>query len=187
MNKGHFELERLAAYWLGELPAAEAQEAEEHFFACEACVRRLEWLAELSDGVRTAVRTGALGMVVLQPFVEAMKRAGMRLREYRTDPGMTTHCTMRADEDAVISRIRAPLTGVTRVDMVTGIEVADVAQGEVRAEDVPFDAATGEVVFIPPPAALKKMPAHTIRVKLLAVERAGERVLADYTFAHTPS
>jgi anti-sigma factor RsiW len=187
MNNGHLEFEKLAAYWLGELPAAEAQEAEEHFFACEACARRLEWLAELSGGVRTAVRTGALGMVVSQPFVEAMKRAGMRLREYRTDPGMTTHCTMRADEDAVISRIRAPLTGVTRVDMVTGIEVADVAQGEVRAEDVPFDAASGEVIFIPPPAALKKMPAHTIRVKLLAVERAGERVLADYTFAHTPS
>ena len=187
MNKGHLELERLAAYWLGELPAAEAQEAEEHFFACEACAGRLEWLAELSDGVRGAVRTGALGMVVSEPFVEAMKRAGMRLREYRTDPGMTTHCTIRADEDAVISRIRAPLTGVTRVDMVTGIEVGDVAQGDVRAEDVPFDAASGEVVFIPPPAALKKMPAHTIRVKLLAVAGAGERVIGDYTFAHAPS
>ena len=187
MNNGHLELERLTAYWLGELPAAEAQKAEEHFFACEACARRLEWLAELSDGVRAAVRTGALAMVVTQPFVEAMKRAGMRLREYRTDSGMTTHCTIRADEDAVISRIRAPLTGVTRVDMVTGIEVRDVAQGDVRAEDVPFDATSGEVIFIPPPAALKKMPAHTIRVKLLAVEGAGERVIGDYTFAHTPS
>ena len=187
MDKGHLELERLAAYWLGELPAAEAEQAEEHFFACEACAGRLEWLAELADGVRTAVRTGALGMVVSEPFVEAMKRAGMRLREYRTDPGMTTHCTIRADEDAVVSRIRAPLTGVARVDMVTGIEVGDVAQGDVRAEDVPFDAAAGEVVFIPPPAALKKMPAHTIRVRLLAVERAGERVIGDYTFAHTPS
>jgi anti-sigma factor RsiW len=187
MNNGHLDFERLAAYWLGELPAAEAEEAEEHFFACEACAGMLEWLAELADGVRTAVRAGALGMVVTQPFVEAMKRAGMRLREYRTDSGMTTHCTIRADEDAVISRIRAPLTGVTRVDMVTGIEVRDVAQGDVRAEDVPFDATSGEVIFIPPPAALKKMPAHTIRVKLLAVEGAGERVIGDYTFAHTPS
>ena len=93
----------------------------------------------------------------------------------------------RADEDAVISRIRAPLTGVTRVDMVTGIDVGGVAKGDVRAEDVPFDAASGEVIFIPPPAALKKMPAHTIRVKLLAVEGAGERVIGDYTFAHTAS
>lgn len=187
MDKGHLELEKLAAYWLGELPAAEAEKAEEHFFACEACAGRLEWLAELSDGVRTAVRTGALGMVVSARFIEAMKRAGMRLREYRTDPGITTQCTIRADEDAVISRIRAPLTGVTRLDMVNRLEVGGVAQGEVRVEDLPFDAASGELVFIPPPAALKKMPAHTLRVRLVAVQEAGERVLGDYTFAHTPS
>lgn len=187
MDKHHLELERLAAYWLGELPAAEAQDAEEHFFACEACAVRLEWLAELSDGVRTAVRTGAFGMVVSAPFVEAMKRAGMRLREYRSDPGMTTSCTIRADEDAVISRIRAPLTGVTRLDMVNRVEVGGVAQGEVRVEDLPFDAASGELVLIPPAAALKKMPAHTMRVRLVGVEEAGERVIGEYTFAHTPS
>ena len=187
MNKAHLEFERLADYWLGELPASEAEKAEEHFFACEACAGRLEWLAELSDGVRTAVRSGALGMIVPAPFIDAMKRAGMRLREYRTDPGMTTSCTIRADEDAVISRLRAPLAGVTRLDMVNRIEVGGVAQGEVRVEDVPFDAASGELVFIPPPAALKKMPAHTMRVKLLAVGEAGERVVGDYTFAHTPS
>lgn len=187
MNNGHLELERLAAYWLGELPPAQAEQAEEHFFACEACAGRLEWLAELADGVRAAVRTGALGMIVSAPFVEAMKRAGMRLREYRTDPGMTTSCTIRADEDAVISRLRAPLAGVTRLDMVHGVEVGGVAHGEVRVEDVPFDAASGELVFIPPPAALKKMPAHTMRVRLLAVGEPGERVIGDYTFAHTPS
>jgi hypothetical protein len=187
MNNGHLELERLAAYWLGELPPAEAEKAEEHFFACEACAGRLEWLAEVADGVRTAVRIGALGMVVSAPFVEAMKRAGMRLREYRTDPGMTTNCTIRADDDAVISRIRAPFTGVGRVDMVNRVEVGGVAHGEVRIEDVPFDAAAGELVFIPPAAALKKMPAHTMRVRLVAVAGPGERVIGDYTFAHTPS
>jgi anti-sigma factor RsiW len=187
MNSRHLDFERLAAYWLGELPAGEAQKAEEHYFACEACAGRLEWLAELADGVRTAVRSGALGMIVSAPFVEAMKRAGMRLREYRTDPGMTTRCTIRADEDAVISRIRAPLTGVRRLDMVHGVEVGGVAHGEVRVEDVPFDAASGELVFIPPAAALKKMPAHTMRVRLLAFGEPGERVIGDYTFAHTPS
>jgi len=187
MDKGHLELERLAAYWLGELPAAEAQEAEEHFFACEACAGRLEWLAELSDAVRAAVRTGALGMIVSAPFVEAMKRAGMRLREYRTEPGMTTRCTIRADDDAVVSRLRASLAGARRVDMLHRVEIGGAAQGEVRVEDVPFDPAAGELVFIPPPAALKKMPAHTLRVRLVAVGEGAERSLGEYTFAHTPS
>jgi anti-sigma factor RsiW len=187
MNNRHLELERLAAYWVGELSPAEAEKAEQHFFACEACAARLEWLAELADGVRTAVRTGALGMIVSAPFVEAMKRAGMRLREYRTDPGMTTHCTIRADDDAVISRLRAPFAGATRLDMLHRVEIGGAAQGEVRIEDVPFDPAAGELVFIPPAAALKKMPAHAMRVRLLAVEGAGERVIGDYTFSHTPS
>ena len=126
-------------------------------------------------------------MVVSAPFVEAMKRAGMRLREYRTDPGMTTRCTIRADDDAVVSRLRASLAGATRVDMLHRVELGGAAQGEVRVEDVPFDPAAGELVFIPPPAALKKMPAHTMRVRLVAVQDAGERVIGDYTFAHAPS
>ena len=76
------------------------------------------------------MRAGALGMVVSAPFVEAMKRAGMRLREYRTDPGRRRDCTIRADEDAVVSRLRAPLAGVKRVDIVKRVEAGGVAQGE---------------------------------------------------------
>ena len=187
MSSAHLELDRLAAYWLGELPAAEGEQAEEHFFGCAHCARRLEWLAELSDGVRAAVRTGALGMVVPAAFVDMLKRAGMRLREYRTDPGMTTSCTIRADDHAVVSRIRAALSGVERLDMLNRVEIGGRTQGEVRVEDVPFDPAASELIFIPPPAALKKMPAHTMRVRLLAVEGSGERLLGEYTFQHAPS
>jgi hypothetical protein len=35
--------------------------------------------------------------------------------------------------------------------------------------------------------ALRKLPANTLRVQLLAVDEAGERPLGEYTFAHTPS
>ena len=187
MNSGHLELERLAAYWLGELPVAEAEKLEEHLFACGHCAGRLEWLAALSAGVRVAVRAGAFGLVVSAPFVEAMKRAGMRLREYRLGPGGSVNCTIRADEDAVISRIGAPLAGVRRIDMLQRVEVGGVEQPEVRLEDVPFDPRSGEVLFIPPPAALKKRPAHRFRVRLVSVGEAGEALVGEYTFAHSPS
>ena len=52
--------------------------------------------------------------------------------------------------------------------------------------DLPFDPAAGEVLFLPSAAALRKMPAHTMRVRLVAVDEAGERPLGEYTFAHTP-
>ena len=185
MAKRHPDFDELAAYWLGELAAADA--VEEHFIACERCAAQLEWLARLAQGVRAAVRAGALGLVVSAPFVEALARAGMRLREYRTSPGMTTSCTIRADDDAVVSRLRAPLAGVARVDMLHRVEIGGVTQDEARVEDLPFDPAAGELLFIPAASALKKMPAHTQRVRLVAVEAAGERVIGDYTFAHTPS
>lgn len=187
MCKEPINFEYLVAYWLAELPAGEEERIEGHFFACAHCAGRLEWLAALSAGVRAAVRAGALGLMVSAPFVEAMKRSGMRLREYRLDPGGRVDCTIRADEDAVVSRIRAPLSGVKRVDALHRLEVGGVEQPDVRLEDVPFDPASGEVLFIPPPAALKKMPAHRLRVRLVAVGEAGETPLGEYTFAHSPS
>lgn len=65
-----------------------------------------------------------------------------------------------------------------RVDLVTS---------GGRFEDVPFDAAAGEVLMLPAPAELKRRGAFTHHVRLLAVDDTGERVLGEYTFLHTPS
>ena len=186
MCKEPIDLESLSAYWLGELPAADEEKLEEHLFACAHCSRRLEWLAALSAGVRDAVRAGRLGMIVSARFVESMRQAGLRLREYQLDPGTTVNCTIAADEDAVVSRVRAPLAGVKRLDALKRLEVGGVVQEEVRVEDVPFDPDSGEVLMLPPAAALKKMPAHRLRVRLIAVGEAGESELGEYTFAHSP-
>ncbi len=178
--------ETLIAWWLGELPQAEAGALEGHLFSCAHCASRGEELAALAAGVRAAVRSGAVGMTVSAPFVERMKEAGLRLREYRLASGETVNCTLRADEDAVVSRLRAPLAGVTRLDALQRVEVGGVRGPEARVEDVPFDPASGEVLFVPIPAQLKKMPAHTFRVRLVAVGAEGEAAIGDYTFAHTP-
>ena len=55
------DFERLVAWWLAELLAEEAEKLEEHLFACAHCTARTEWLAALSEGVRAALRAGALG------------------------------------------------------------------------------------------------------------------------------
>jgi hypothetical protein len=187
MCKEPINFEYLVAYWLGELPAGEEERIEGHFFTCAHCAGRLEWLAALSDGVRAAVRAGALGLMVSAPFVEAMKRSGMRLREYRLDPGGRVDCTIRADEDAVVSRIRAPLSGVRRLDALQWVEVGGVEEPEVRLEDVPFDPRSGEFIFIPQPAALKKASAYRLRLRLMSVGETGEVPVGEYTFEHSPS
>ncbi len=54
-------------------------------------------------------------------------------------------------------------------------------------EDVPFDPDAEELLSLPSATALRKLPAHTFRVQLVAVDESGERSLGEYTFAHTPS
>ena len=172
----------LIEYWLGE-PGAEAEERiEEHLLGCAHCSAELEALAELGQGLRATFEKGAIHAVISVPFLATMKERGMRLREYPVSPGESVHCTITAADDAVIGRLKAPLAGLGRVDVVI------MDEGGVplfRFDDVPFDPATGEVLICPAAAALKKMPAHTERVRLLAVGPEGERVIGDYTFFHT--
>ena len=179
------EFETLVAWWLGELPAAEAEGIEEHLFACAHCTRQLEVLAALGSGIRAAVSGGMLHAMISKGFLETMRAQGLRVREYQVEPGGRVECTMKAEDDAVVSRLRAPLAGVKRVDALRRIEVGGRVQ-ESRLEDVPFDPASGEVLSLPLAAALRKMPAHTTTVRLVAVEDKGERELGEYVFAHTP-
>ncbi|HEX6317378.1 MAG TPA: zf-HC2 domain-containing protein [Burkholderiales bacterium] len=178
-------LEKLIAYWLGELPAAEEAPLEEHLFACAECSARLEELAALAAGIRATVRDGRVAAVISVPFLEMLKRQGLRIREYRVPPGGRVDCTLRADEDAVVSRMQAPLAGVKRVDALRRMEVGGEVT-ETRLEDVPFDPAAGEVLHLPSAAWVRGLPANTLRVRLVAVDEAGERPLGEYTFAHTP-
>jgi hypothetical protein len=181
------EFESLVAYWFGELPTTMEAFVEEHFFGCEYCTRRLEELAALAFGIRASVRSGAVRAVVTPAFVECMKRLGMRIREYRLAPGGRVACTIGADDDAVIGRMQVPLAGVKRVDALQSLDLGDGHVQQWRAEDVPFDPDADEVLTLPSAEALRKLPAHTFRVQLVAVDESGERPLGTYTFAHTPS
>jgi hypothetical protein len=181
------EFEALLAYWLGELAAAAEAPIEEHFLGCAYCARQLEDLAALALGIRAAVRNGAVRAVITQRFLEHMKRQGMRVREYRVAPGERVACTIRADDDAVVGHMQAQIAGVRRVDALESLDLGDGRVQQWRVEDVPFDPDAGEVLTLPSAAALKRLPAHTLRVRLVAVDEAGERPLGEYTFAHTPS
>jgi len=180
------ELETLVAYWLGELDETARQPVEEHYLGCAWCAGRLEWVAACAAGVRALVHAGSVALALTPAFLDAMKKAGLRIREYPAAPGATVNCTITADEDAVVSRLTAPLAGVKRVDALQSIDLGGGRVERWREEDLPFDARAGEMLFAPSAAALRKMPAHTWRVQLLAVDKRGERALGEYTFEHSP-
>jgi hypothetical protein len=177
------ELPALLAYWLGELDAESEARTEGHLLGCAACSRRLEEVATLADGVRALTREGVVHAVVSDVFVRRLIERGVRVREYRVPRNGSVNCTVAPEDEVVISRLEAPLGGIQRLDMV---EIGPEGRGQARLEDVPFSVTGDGVAITQSVDRLRAMPASTLRVRLLAVDERGERVIGEYTFNHTP-
>jgi hypothetical protein len=182
---GHLPVDALLAWWLhDDASAADADAVEEHLMQCDACGETLDELVALGDGVRAAFRAGAVSAVTTAAFVDRLAARGLRVREYRPPPNGSVECSVAPDDDLLVSHLAAPLAGVERVDAVA---VSSLEPGvEHRLEDVPFDAKTGEVLWLPRIAQVKTLPAHTLNVTLLAVAPGGARELGRYAFHHRP-
>ena len=169
----------LVEYWLD---AAGESPLEEHLLACSACGERLAWLAALGEAVPALVRRGEALLVLTAGVLARLAAAGVSIREYRLAPGGSVNCTIAPEDDVVVARLRAPLDGVQRLDLVA------LAEGfEHRLEDVPFDAASGEVVVAQQSPRLRALGHGTEVARLIAVGAHGETVIGEYTFRHSPS
>jgi hypothetical protein len=181
--------EVLADYWLAELPPDEESALEEHFFACGDCSSRLQSLLGLVEGIRTLARQGNLGMIVTREFLDRLAGEGLRVREYAPPAGGSVQCTVTAQDDLLIGRLAADLTGLERVDLA----LCDPSGAErLRMRDIPFRAGLGDIIMNYPIGPARRSGPDVLVVKLLAVSSPsenfpGERVLAEYTFNHTPS
>jgi len=173
----------LSDYWLGELPADAEAPLEEHLFGCDACSRRLAWVVDLAAATRALARRGLLRVVVSDEHLGRLAREGLHLREYRVAHGGSVACTIAPEDDLVVARLAAPFAAPERLDLVfcdaTGHE-------EVRLADVAVDSTRRELIFTEPVDTLRRMGVATLRVRLVAVEAGGERVLGEYTFNHSP-
>ncbi len=174
----------LLDYWLGELDATGEEGIERHLLGCAHCSGELERLLELGEEVRSQMRAGRVRVVLGEAFVRRLADAGVRLREYRMDPGGSVDCSVAPDDDLLVTRLRAPLADVGRLDVVV---VNPMGDGSTRRlTDVPFDPHASEIVMAPITAAVRQAPAHVQQVRLIAVEPTAERVIGEYLFRHTP-
>jgi len=171
----------LLAYWLGEVAGADEARLDEHLLGCGHCSARLGELVALAGGIRDAFRHGALQVFVSDAFVKRLARQGLQVREYVVARNGSVNCTVAPEDDAVVSRLEAPLGGVARLDLVVH---APGLPAEVL-QDVPFDPARGEVVMSANLANLRALPSLRLRFELIAVEGHDKRLIGDYTFNHT--
>lgn len=179
----HVDFDTLLEHWLGELDDQRSQGIDLHLLGCDACGTRFDEIAALAVGVREAFGAGLVGTAVGEGFVRRLGERGLRLREYSVECNGSVNCTITPEDDVVISRLRAPLSGIAQVDLV----LRGPSEPGFRAVDIPFDAASGEVVFVVPAARLRKLPNCTERMQLIAVGVDGERLIGHYTFNHRSS
>ena len=175
----------LADYWLAALASQEEDAVEEHLFTCDGCGQRLREVIALAEGIRALAREGSLRMFVSDAFLKRAAEDGLRVRQYAVAPGGRVECTVTAEDDILIGRLAANLSGVARVDFCmcdeTGVE-------RLRLEDVPVDSETGSVIFQESITYAKAMPSSRMILRLVGFDEGGtDRPIGEYAFNHTRS
>jgi hypothetical protein len=173
----------LADYWLAALEGSEEEAVEEHLFACDRCGARLREVIALAEGVRNLAREGCLRMIVSDAFLKRATEEGLRVRQYAPPPGGGVQCTVTAEDDILIGRLAADLSGAKRVDLCIcderGIE-------QLRLPDIPVHPEASSVVYQESITFAKALPTQKLIARLVTFHEAGgERLLGEYTFNHT--
>ena len=175
----------LADYWLAALASSDEEAVEEHLLGCDRCGARLREVIALAEGVRSLAREGTLRMIVSDAFLQRAAEEGLRVREYAPPSGGGVQCTVTAEDDILIGRLAANLSGAKRIDLCVcderGVELG-------RLPDIPVNPAAGSVAFQESITFAKAAPTSKMIVRLVALdETGGERLLGEYTFNHTRS
>jgi hypothetical protein len=175
----------LADYWTATLPSSEEEAVEEHLLDCDKCGARLREVIALAEGVRNLAREGFLRMIVSDAFLKRAAEEGLRVREYAPPPGGSVQCTVTAEDDILIGRLAANLSGAKRVDLCIcdghGVE-------QLRLPDIPVNPGAGSVAFQESITLMKAAPTLKMIARLVTFDEAGgERLIGEYTFNHTRS
>ncbi len=173
----------LADYWIAALSSSDEEAVEEHLLDCDKCGERLREVIAMAEGIRELAREGSLRMVVSETFLKRAAEEGLRIRQYAPPAGGGVQCTVTEEDDLLIGRLAADLSGVTRVDLClcdeTGAE-------QVRMADVPVHSGASGVIYQESLTLAKAAPTHKMIARLVTFDEAGgERLLAEYTFNHT--
>jgi len=124
-------------------------------------------------------------MIVSEAFLKTAAEDGLRIRQYAAAAGGSVQCTVTAEDDILIGRLAANLSGVSRIDLSI-LNSAGVEQR--RLHDIPFHSSAGSVICQESITFAKAAPTTRLVYRLLSVDETGsEHPLGEYTFNHTRS
>lgn len=172
--------EALVDYWLDGAQDVEA--IEEHLFACAGCSGRLRGLVALGDGIRRLSREGAVEMIVTAGYLARATEEGLRTREYVVPPGGRVECTVTPEDDLLVGRLLGDFTGVSHLDLVA----ERAGYPARRIPDVPISPDARELIVAQAMPLVRTLQHAQLRLRLVSREAAGERLIGEYTFNHSP-
>ena len=168
-------------YWAGDLPSTTAERVEEHVFTCVDCARQLAEGAALARGIAAVVREGRFHSIVTDAVLNRLARDGVRIRMYALEPGVVVPCAVWADDDLVVTRIRADFSGVDSTTVVTSL----VSGQEIsRLSDVVVRPGQGEIINAISASFLRRLPSTSVRLTVTGRSATGERTIGEYVLEH---
>lgn len=175
------EFADIVDYWAGDLSEAEENRIEEHVFTCAQCARELATAEMLGRGIAAVAREGRLHSVVTDAILNRLAADGVRIRMFTLEGNAIVPCAVWADDDLVVARLRADLTDVDSVTIVTR-----QASGEEvgRLSDVAVRPGQREILNAFSAAHLRTLPATRVQVTVTAHSGSGEQTIAEYTLEH---
>lgn len=173
----------LLDYWLEEPDRQDDGPIEGHLLECGWCSRRLEGLVALGDGVRRLAREGAVEMIVTPSYLEKATQEGLRAREYRVPAGGRVDCTVTPEDDLLVGHLVGDFSGVSRLDILARLD----DHPEQRILDVPFNPGAAELIVAQAMPGMRTMGRSHLRLRLVAQEPGGERLVGEYNFHHNPT
>ena len=168
-------------YWAGDLTPAEEDRIEEHVFSCADCARELAEAKTLARGIAAVARQGRIGSVVTDTMLNRLAADGARIRMFTLEGAGIVPCAVWADDDLVVSRIRADFDQADSVTIVTRLPSGDEIS---RVSDVPVRPGQREILNAISAADLRRLPATRVQIIVTGHVGSDERTIAEYTLEH---
>lgn len=182
--------ETLIAYWLGELSIAEADQVEQHYFACASCAGRLESITRLGAGVARVVQRGEVNASVTQKFIDHAVARGLSIRDYHLSPGHAIACTAAPLDDFVVLHLALTAVDFGAIDAVdVAVEWTHADTGtrqEHVVKSVSLDRTLGEIVLLHSGERIRELPKSDWQMQAILHGRDGDTRVGPYLLNHTP-
>lgn len=173
--------EDIVDYWAGDLTPAEEDRIDEHVFACALCARALSDAAALGAGIAAVARHGRLHTVVTDTILNRLAADGVRIRTFTPEAHAVIPCAVWEDDDLIVSRIRADLSGVDSVTIVARRESGEEIS---RLAGIAVHPGQHEILNAFSAERLRALPSTRVLITVTTPAGSGDRTLAEYTLEH---